>query len=534
MRRILIPLICLAVLACSPLHAQDADSNAAPLYLQFRVLSGLPWKEPGSTRKTVLERIYQEPHPLARREVLREYLHTALPVEEFPLAFDECIALEEADFPGAVPEFVMREWAERDPAAAVNRCQTLFDSVIEGAPLKFEAWSTPIRVGNLEKARASSYWFADRGVVHACWKGLAAATLPPERRKELEAAFTEAYLRRFQEKPPGDIKEPAQVWSHRHRSSYVENPPTISSDAGMRAEFIRLLTAPPQEIPGTLKWPSEPWDNVTFPRALIRWMNGDGKKAPQIVEQVLDAYDPRRYYRDDNVVMDVVPTEFLVEWAILDRTGFVAWAGERSRGWRAEAVYLAVMSKESERDVASRLWQLNDKALKSQTQKLWIALDPRSALARPSRYGDESNIHDVLDDLWRSDPPANYWRSTIAPYIKLHRFGGGNEAWGITTVWAPVDFTDMVKQYGLPWCLYSEEIKKSQVPGMFSNREAMENDSGLRNTLSALRTWAILRPKEMRAWIDSETFTQDLREALLWLLDNASGDIVVPDPARVP
>ena len=90
-------------------------------------------------------------------------------------------------------------------------------------------------------------------------------------------------------------------------------------------------------------------------------------------------------------------------------------------------------------------------------------------------------------------------------------------------VWARADFTAMVKQCGLPWRRRWKEYKKSQVPRMFSNRQGMENESGFRDTLSALRTWAVLRPKEMRAWIDGETFDPDLRGALLWLLDNAIG-----------
>jgi hypothetical protein len=522
MRRILISLICLAVLASSASHAQDADSDAPPLYLKFRVLSGLPWKEPGSKRRAVLERIFQEPHALVRGEVLREYLHTALAVEEFPAAFDECMALEQADFPDATAEFVMRAWAERDPAAAINRCLTLFDLVIEGAPLEFDAWKTRIRVSNLEKARASSYWFGGRGVVHACWKGLAAATLPPERRKELEAAFGEAYVRRFQENVPDEIEEPYQVWARRYQSSYVEHLATISSDVEMRAELIRLLAASPEEIPGMLKWPNEPSQGVTFPRALIRWMNSDARKAPQIVERILDVYDPRRYYRREDALMDVIPAEFLVEWAILDRAGFMAWAGENSRGRRASAVYLTVMPKESESEVTSKTWELRNKGSKSEFDKLWITLDPQSALPWLSRH-DDSNIDNALDDLWRSDPPANYWRSVIAAHTEGARRGGGNEAWGVTTAWAPIDFAAMVKQYGLPWCLRSGEFKKSDVPRMFSNRQAIKSESGLSNTLSALRTWAILRPKEMRAWIDGETFPSDLREALLWLLDNATG-----------
>jgi hypothetical protein len=188
-------------------------------------------------------------------------------------------------------------------------------------------------------------------------------------------------------------------------------------------------------------------------------------------------------------------------------------------------VYLTVMPKENQDEVTSEAWKLHEKGSRSEFGKLWITLDPHSAISWMSRYDDDTNIDDALDNLWRSDPPANYWRTVIAAYTNRDRRGGFNEAWGVTRVWAPVDFIAMVRQYGLPWCLRSGEYKKSQVPRMFSNRQAMENGAGLHNTLSALRTWAVLRPKEMRAWIDGETFSPDLREALLWVLDNPTGGI---------
>src|SRR4051794_31546722 len=59
MRRLHSRLISLALMtsiASAPLRGQDLEDTAPPLYLKFRVLSNLPWKEPGATRKTVLER----------------------------------------------------------------------------------------------------------------------------------------------------------------------------------------------------------------------------------------------------------------------------------------------------------------------------------------------------------------------------------------------------------------------------------------------------------------------------------------------
>jgi len=509
--------------------AQDANASTdeLPLFREFRVLSGLPWKEAGATRKTVLERIFHEPHILVRREVLREYLRTDLPVQDFPAAFDECIALEQADFPGAVAEIVMREWAERDPLAAIKRCETLFDLVIEGAPFAFDGWDKPIFSGNLEKAQASTYWFGNRDVVDACWKGIAAATWLADRRKVVEEKFTVPYEKRFHEMPPEIGHD---------RFSSVDQPVNISTNAGLRGEFLRLLAAPPEEIPAMLKkWPREPWDDLLFSRALIRWMSGDVKKAPQIVERVLDAYDPRHFYRNDDTLMDVIPAEFLVEWAILDGDGFLAWmkSNARLRGWRAYAVGQAVLAKEMEHDPQLRYSQLSSKTAKSECNQLWMALDPQGALPKVLEYsGEVYLIHHVLDRLWRSDPPANYWRKAVAPYVPLTRVGGGNEVWGAIKMAGSVDFRAMITQYGMPRCLHSEDLKESQVAAILSNRQAMENDAGLRDTLSALRTWAIVRPKEMRTWIDGGKFSPDLREALRWLMDNAASSFVLPPPAE--
>jgi hypothetical protein len=525
MREMIIPLICWALVVSAQSQAAASDSDPSPLHLKFRVLSSLPWKVPGATRKMVLERIFSEPDILARGEVLREYLHTALPVEEFPAAFDECMALEQADFPDATAEFLIRAWAERDPAGAINRCLTLFDLVIEGAPLQVDAWKKPIRISNLEKARASNYWFGTRGVVHACWKGLAAAALRPERRKELESQFRGAYLRRFGAQLPARIEDPYKAWVRRYRSSYGEHPDTTSSDAQLRAEFIRMLTAAPEEIPGMLKWPAEPPSDITFPRALIHWMNGDASAAQKIVERILDYYDPRQFYRGDSALMDMIPAEFLVEWAILDRAGFMAWA-ETQGGSRAQAVYLAVMPKGNKTELGemnSKAQQWHHEGPPSTFDKLWLALDPGHAVPWQYRYGDSYNVEDSLDDLRRSSPPANFWRDTIAMYASSTLMVDANKTWGVAAVWARVDLAAMIKQCGLPWCLRSGNYNRSQLARMLSNQQALENDTDLRNTFSALRTWALLRPEKMREWIEDEKFTPDMRDALLWLLDNAAG-----------
>ena len=534
MRRLLFFLICLAGIFSSWVSAQNTDNQTLPLCQQFRVLGGLPWNEPAAARKTVLERIFNEPNLLVRHEVLREYLEKVLPVEEFPAAFDECIVLEQADFPDAVGQYVMRAWAERDPASAIARCQTLFPVMIEGAPLDFDEWSKPIQIQDLEKARASAFWFGDRAVAHACWKGMAAATLTPERRKELEHAFLDGYFRRFQEQPPKNIEEPSAFWARRYRRGWVDTPPTIGSDEKLRADFFRLLSAPPDEIAGLIQWPGRPWDDITLPRAMIRWMNGDAKKAPQIIEHVLDAYDPQGFYRSDSETMRIIPTGFLVEWAIVDRASLLHWVEIGRMGWRAEAVRMAIGAPPSDEEFFRFRQRLDGEAELPKARLLWLALNPGGALARSYRYRDDLDLDEALDDLWRDGPPANYWRRAIVPLIENKQLGSSNEAWGVTTVWGPVDFADMVTNYGMRWCLSGNDFKKEKLPGMLMNRQALENDSGLRHTLSALRTWAILRLKEMRTWMDTQLFEPGIREALVWLMENARGGFADPPTEKTP
>src|SRR4051812_20284224 len=70
MRRFFLTLLHLFALSSSGLHAQDANTDEPPVYLEFRVLSSLPWKEAGATRTQTLQRIFQEPNMRARVEVL--------------------------------------------------------------------------------------------------------------------------------------------------------------------------------------------------------------------------------------------------------------------------------------------------------------------------------------------------------------------------------------------------------------------------------------------------------------------------------
>lgn len=535
MKRLCLSLICLAGTIPSRLSAQEPATDPLPLCQQFRVLSGLPWEEPGADRKTVLERIFREPNVLVRREVLKEYLDKVLPVAEFPAAFDECIALEQADFPDAVGQFVMRAWAERDPAAAITRCQSLFDLIIEGAPLGFDGWSKPIQVHDLDKARASTFWFGDRGIVHACWKGLAAADLTPERRIELEKIYGREYFRRFQEQPPGDIEEPTAIWARRYWYTW-DKPPTIASDQALRADFFRIMSARPDEIAGSINWPRKPWEDFTLPRAMIRWMDGDPQNAPEIVGQLLDAYDPHCFYRGGSGALKIIPTEFLVEWAILDPAGFLAGASRAGKDWRVPAVQISLLPGPN-REAINRFRQMLDEpSERLDARQLWIALNPDSALTNQFRYPDESNLDKALDELLRTCPAANYWRRAIGPFTRVGHLGWENEASGVTTVWGPIDFSAMVTKYGMPWCLSGNDndIPQDRLAGMLANREALENSSGLRNTLSCLRTWAVLRPAEMRAWIDHGAFGSNLRQALVWLMENARGGFPAPPVPQVP
>jgi hypothetical protein len=508
-------------------HAQEAP-NAIPVYQQFPFLSALPWEAPGASRRTVLERIFREPDPPIRRVILREYLRGVLPVGEFPAAFDECITLEQADFPDDTAALVMREWAARDPAAALERCRALLDLIIEGAPGELYSWKEPLRPANPERVRASSYWFGGRQIAHAWQAGLDAnADLPQVPRRELASAFTNAYYRRFQQYPPTEGEDPWKAWNRRYRWGYGHKPDTVASDPALRDSLLELLRTPPAEIAGKITWPKGPTDDPLYARALVRWMDGDATKAPRIVEQALDVYDPKRFYRGQTELLEIIPVEFLAEWARLDREGFITWQQKEWRGWRAQAVFRSLAPAKD----GARYHDYSNfsESRGEEFQKLWLQLDPGRAMpGLQGQEGADSSIYRALDNLARSDSPANYWRAQIPPYLRRTECPGVNEAWSVTRVWAKVDFRGMVTDYGFPRCLCTDEFKREDLPGILTNRVPLPRDSGTRVTLSALRVWAVLRPAEMEAWITSSMFEAPLREALSWILKNAEGGFPLP------
>lgn len=503
----------LLALAWKAVVLQGAEP--VPIYQQFQVLSSLPWLEPGGTRKEILARIYREPEWLVRREVLREYLRTVLPVAEFPSAFSEIMVLDQADFPDVVAAVVMYEWAKRDPAAAARHCEGLFDLVIEAKNSSFERWKYAIEVGDLERLRASSYWFLSRDALHACWLGLDQAP------KEVRETFKASYLQRFKAgQADGRLTELGERWLRRYPWNVPTSTPEFENVEAYREYYLEMMRTPSGEIPQKIRWPQEAWDDLVFPRVLVRWMSGDPSRAGQIIEHVLDAYDPKQVYRSDwdpELLAQAIPTEFFVEWVKLDPAGFTAWAKDRQIGWRAEAVYRAAQKSEGRSQ-----YRHEDDA-----RKLWATLDPDSALPTLRQWREVPLIHETLSDLARSGPAGNYWRAQIDRFDSKASLIDDSISSDVVSTWITIDFRGMLQRYSLPHCRQST-VSREYMASILTNRKPLPNNDGVESALSALRLWATVRPEEMRAWIETGGFEPKLREALIWVLEHAEGGFPLP------
>jgi hypothetical protein len=87
--------------------------------------------------------------------------------------------------------------------------------------------------------------------------------------------------------------------------------------------------------------------------------------------------------------------------------------------------------------------------------------------------------------------------------------------------WGDIDVGEAAR-FGLRTMLKDNLVPKQQLIEMYSGKESGSTDDGIIDrTFCALRVWAVVRPQEMKKWI--ETQDADMRPALLWMLENPWG-----------
>jgi hypothetical protein len=529
-------------------------SAAEPLYIQYRPLSGLPWQAPEAGWEQVIRRIYREPVQEIRGAVLEEYLKQ-VPAADFPQVYELCLRLEEEDSPDVLLGRLMYVWAEKDPAAAWEKCLALYEIIIPQDPLSVDSWGTGIVVLNPEAVAASYFWPESDHFAEEFARGLADSMLPePEKarftklQEERSAAWEKAYQAADKLTPhrgsfgPGNIQSsppspptPAEI---AQREKYrAERAEYDRRKAARHAFLLGILATPPLEIQARLTQAGpEIWDNEPLlARALIRWMDGKAERAPEIAKFVLDTVDPQEFLRTVSK-REPLPLEFVVEWGLLDSANHENWtmqqpAPEALKGRSVTFKNWAVVQALAFRDNkeisgwVSDDWPADGDLVSANPMEFhWVNFDPGNALPWIWSHGGVRTYVEAASKAvygWRTKG-SNVYRSIFRVLDESPIPIPDDPLYMIMEQWSDTDAAGTAR-HGVRWNLRVKLYPKSRMIRLWTGYVEPGDGAVDDRHFGSLRIWAMRRPEEMRAWIRSEPLDEDVREALLWLVDHAKG-----------
>jgi hypothetical protein len=489
----------------------------------FEPLTSLPWKWPGATLESVLTAIFREPNPAIRYPVLGEYLRT-IPVAQLGKAFDLCIDLEGEQTPDFLVGFFLPIWSKRDPKACWKRTRELFRLVgIEEGWLNLDSWKDRPRIAVQDRAaiNVSRFWLEQRGTLLRFAEGLDESALSRTARVQMMREFTDVWFTRFGSWPANSAER--EPW----------NPDLFTR------EILKMFDAPLDWLPkkngsggGDLK------PAPAFEVALRRLLEAKPEEALQIVERARETkWPPSKWTTKTHSAGPT--TELLMIWARVDLLAISRWAeGLDSRNDPLAPTAKGFLMSRVDEETRNR-WRAEAKAADPENGtdlgllEDWAQWEPKSALDAAIATGDAETIQSVAQH-------GAYGPWTLPLNTSHHGLGVIKEfdvaslpdelrkevirEWGITIMeqWGDIDIREAAR-YGLDFMLRNDYAPRENLIKLFSGDDKFSSDSDMIDrTFCALRVWAVVKPREMKAWIGTIK-EADMRKALTWLLDHPWG-----------
>jgi hypothetical protein len=546
-----LPRLILAILALG-----TAARAAEPLYQQFRPLASLPWATSGATWEQVIRRLYREPDKTVRSTLLEKYL-TKVRASDFPHLFDLCLRLEEEDSPDDLLGQLLRAWARTDARAAWAKCDALYDVIVPQDPLSVDSWGTGIVVLNSRAVAASDFWPEHDKFADAFSEGVAESALPQHERDRyiaLQKARSAAWLaacdaaekrtpfrgqlgQQTYEPTPPTPEQIAEQQAQQAKQKAEQNE-WARKDAARRKFLLEILTCPPAEIRARLSAaPPEVCDEPIVARALIRWMDGDPRRGPEIVESILDLHDPQGVLRGISK-LEPVPIEFLVEWAILDSAGFQKWALVEKEGnqrgekegrpglkEKSKAVAQAVAHRDDSEPILGWVedFENDNREERNQAAFYWAQIDPGNALPWIwSHGGIRAYGEAAYNSVYSGNRGSNVFRAVFGVFDHYVVPIPDEFLYVIMEQWSDTDAAACAR-HGVHWNLRTGLFTKKRMIRLWTGYEDPNDGAVDDRHFGSLRIWAMRKPEQMRKWIRTEPLDDDVREALLWLVDHAKG-----------
>jgi hypothetical protein len=495
----------------------------------FEPLTSLPWKKPDATLESVLDTIFREPNSGVRYAVLAEYLRI-IPVAQLGKAFETCIDLNGLQTPDEFVQFFLPIWAERDPKACWKRTKELFRLVgIEDGWLGHDSWKNTdrITVHDLSAIRASRFWIEDRNSLSRFPIGVDRSSLPQKESIRLMKDFTDVWLREFGLWPGYEPvrRNPYCVWSYAFSPNRVIHYFGEKPDSANMSRVIRNITSYGDEA------------EAEFEVAARRWLQAEPSAAPEILKLVEEKKWPPSEGR-----MEARPagpsTEFLMIWAKADLPAIIRWADSRDirtddTAAKAKGLLLSRV------DAATRdRWLADAKSPEAERDRTgillreWAAWDPKPALDMAVTMESGDTVFDIViaavEGPWGADPRntshsglgfiKEFDPARLPEQVRTNQYLNWEM---VMEVWGEVDIGEAAR-YGLDFLLRTNYTPRENLIKFFSGDDGYTDDAMIDRTFCALRVWAVVKPREMKAWI-ATIKEADMRKALTWLLEHPWG-----------
>ena len=511
--------VCLSVLTCKTVLAQR--NNLQPM--DFDPLTSLPWVEKKEgTLEQVIERIFREPNIHIRYPVLGEYLRQ-IPANDLDRAFNRAVALEGTQTPDELVFFLLNIWAQRDPVAAWEKTRPLFDVVgIEGGWLAFDSWENdPIHVQNRFAIENSPFWLR-RFTLLGFAEGLNDSEAPETERVGMMKAFTDLWFERFKCWPGGGS---GTYYGRTPHDAYAvirafdDNSPTLNLStvsrgswdcrAGCEVLWRRWLASHPdrmneviQSIQSTV-WPSE------------RWPEPIPEAAAQITPELLQV------------------------WRRVNASGFKAWASEihtepllLDAAQIARCMLMLEVSPEQRKRWLSQMLRGKEGIRNIERLAEW---QPQLAMESGHLIEGDLELEQLVDSCAYGPWGGVIWNTTHSGfgYLKKYRLEHLPEplrkklqpGWFECTFmeqWGDLDIGEAA-QFGLNLLLTDLQASRVELLATLRGSDPLQADDGIWDrTFCALRVWAVVRPAEMKKWVETQK-GEDMRSALTWLLEHPWG-----------
>lgn len=504
-------------LGCWPCFGQRLSVRP----VDFQPLTELPWNQPEETAaplEKMLERIFLESDTAIRHAVLSAYLHR-IPVEDFPRAFDLCITLQGTQWPNELVALMLPIWAERDPKTAWKHAQSLFPLVAFGW-LDLDSWGNPkIKVSDLAVLQKSSFWLLSG--LESFPRGIDRSNLSRPERIVLLGEFASQYL---------------AVYGHLPYIPDYESTHNTYEDV---EALMRGFALHPPEFKTAAKDAAAKGHEEACEIILRRWLVRSPQEAGAIFAFAQQLKWPPEQ-RPNQINRYVVSAEWLLLWAKTDLSGMIAWAetldlAENDLSTPARAVLLGFADPKT-----CRRWLAEAKARSTADEDLLHTLleqaapwAPQLALEEAVATANAEIIRDVAEGMAygfqsESRNTSHFGLGIVNDFqlTKLHPslLAETRTEWGITIMelWGDIDVAEAAR-YGFRFLSQAGVCPRENLIKLFAGDDEYSSDSDMIDrTFCALRTWAVLQPGAMKAWIAQQEGA-DMREALTWLLNHPWG-----------